>query len=152
MQIENLEHVSPATVCQIGLMCMTKEDVSWKLLINRWISKKQEREAEVLRSLCDRYIGPTLEFLSARTSVPPRPGAAPTNTKYKVLEHIVCTSEINMVETLIALVDVSVQYSFIDHEEIFSYLYFISLFNKSLSVNLNSSCLLHEHYVPNIDI
>ena len=87
---------------------MTKEDVGWQLLINRWISKKQEREAELLRSLCDRYIGPTLDFLSASTSVPPLPGAPPRNTKYKALEHVVFTSELNMVETLIALVEVSV--------------------------------------------
>lgn len=107
IQIENLEHVNPATVCQIGLLCMTKEDVGWQQLINRWISKKQEREAELLRSLCDRYIGPTLEFLSANTSVPPRPGAAPTKTKCKALEYAVFTSEINMIETLIALVEVT---------------------------------------------
>lgn len=86
---------------------MAKEDVGWQLLVNKWISKKQDREAELLRSLCDRYIGPTLEFLSASTSVPPRPGAAPTKTKSKALEHAVFTSEINMIETLIALVEVS---------------------------------------------
>lgn len=107
-QIENLEHVNPATVSQIGLLCMTREDVGWQQLINRWIRNKQEREAELLRSLCDRYIGPTLEFLSANTSVPPRPGAAPTKTKCKALERAVFTSEINMIETLIALVEVNV--------------------------------------------
>ena len=86
---------------------MVKEDIGWQLLVDKWISRKQDREAELLRSLCDRYIGPTLEFLSATTSVPPRPGVAPTKTKSKSLEHAVFTSEINMIETLIALVDVS---------------------------------------------
>ena len=107
-QIENLEHVNPATLCQIGLLCMVKEDVSWQCVIDRWISKKPEREADLLRSLCDRYVGQTLEFLSASTPVPPHPGAPPTKTKYKSVEHAVCTSEINMVQTLIALVDVSI--------------------------------------------
>jgi dynein heavy chain len=101
---------------------MTKEDVGWQLLINRWISKKQEREAELLRSLCDRYIGPTLAFLSASTSVPPRPGAAPTRTKYKALEHAVFTSEINMVETLIALVEVSAGFVKLEHIHLYVFL------------------------------
>lgn len=87
---------------------MTKEDVGWQQLMNRWINKKPEREAELLRTLFDRYVSPTLEFLCASTSVPPRPGAAPTRTKYKALEHVVFTSEINMIETLIALVEVRV--------------------------------------------
>lgn len=107
VQIENLEHVSPATVCQIGLLSMTKKDVGWQLLIDRWISKKQEREADLLRSLCDRYIAPTLEFVRATTSVPPRLGAPPTRAKSKAVQHAVFTSEINMVDTLIALVEVS---------------------------------------------
>lgn len=106
IQMENLKEVSPATISQIGLLCMTRNDVGWRLVVNRWISKKQEREVELLRSLCDRYIGPTLDFLSAKTSVPPQPGAPPTKTRSQELEHAVFASELNMVETLIALVEV----------------------------------------------
>ena len=106
--MENLEHVSSATICQIGLLCMNTNDVGWSLVVDRWISKKAESEAELLRSLCNRYIGPTLDFLSAKSSVPPQPGAPPTKTRSQALEHAVFASELNMVETLIALVEVSI--------------------------------------------
>lgn len=101
-----MQHVSPSTVCQVGLLSMTKEDVTWHMLVKKWINKKPDREAELLDLLCERYIRPTLEFLTASTSVPPKPGAALTRAKYKPLQHVVWTTEITMTETLIALFEV----------------------------------------------
>lgn len=89
---------------------MNTSDVNWPLLVDRWLAKRPEREVDVLRELCDRYIGPTLEYLASKTSVPPVSGAPPTQNKPSQLRHVVPVTEMGMVNTLLTLVEVFLGY------------------------------------------
>ena len=91
---------------------MNSSDVNWPLLVDRWLSKRPEREVEVLRELCDRYIGPTLEYLASKKSVPPISGAPPAQNKPSQLRHVVPVTEMGMVNTVLTLVEVSTVLSF----------------------------------------
>ena len=94
------------------MLCMNSSDVNWPLLVDRWLSKRPEREVEVLRELCDRYIGTTLEYLASKRSVPPISGVPPTQNKPSQLRHVVPVTEMGMVNTLLTLVEVSSVLSF----------------------------------------
>lgn len=89
------------------MLVLNSSDVNWPLLVERWLNKRPEREVEVLRELCDRYIGPSLEYLASRTSVPPEKGAPPGQNKPSQLRHVVTVNEMGMVNTLLTLVEVS---------------------------------------------
>jgi len=97
---------------------MNTSDVNWPLLVDRWLAKRPEREVDVLRELCDRYIGPTLEYLASKASVPPVSGAPPTQNKPSQLRHVVSVTEMGMVNTLLTLVEVSLQvFVFLTHTD-----------------------------------
>ncbi|XP_020627063.1 dynein beta chain, flagellar outer arm-like isoform X2 [Orbicella faveolata] len=104
-ELEILENLSPAVLSSVGMLCMNTSDVNWPLLVDRWLAKRPEREVDVLRELCDRYIGPTLEYLASKTSVPPVSGAPPTQNKPSQLRHVVPVTEMGMVNTLLTLVE-----------------------------------------------
>ena len=106
LKLETLENLSPAVLSSVGMLGMNTSDVNWPLLVDRWLAKRPEREVDVLRELCDRYIGPTLEYLASKTSVPPVSGAPPTQDKPSQLRHVVPVTEMGMVNTLLALVEV----------------------------------------------
>ena len=108
IKLETLENLSPAILSSVGMLCMNTSDVNWPLLVERWLAKRPEREVDVLRELCDRYIGPTLEYLASKTSVPPISGAPPTQNKPSQLRHVVSVTEMGMVNTLLTLVEVGV--------------------------------------------
>ena len=105
-KLETLENLSPAVLSSVGMLCMNTSDVNWPLLVDRWLAKRSEREADQLRNLCDRYIGTTLAYLASKTSVPPISGAPPTQNKPSKLRHVVPVSEMGMVNTLLSLVEV----------------------------------------------
>lgn len=104
-ELETLANLSPAVLSSVGMLCMNTADVNWPLLVDRWLAKRPEREVDVLRELCDRYIGPTLEYLASKTSVPPVSGAPPTQDKPSQLRHVVSVTEMSMVNTLLTLVE-----------------------------------------------
>ena len=104
--MESLENLSPAVLASVGMLSLNTTDVSWPLLVDRWLGKRSEREEEVLRELCARYIGPTLAYLSCKSSVPPASGAPPTQSKPCQLRHVVPVTEMGMVNTLLTLVEV----------------------------------------------
>ncbi|XP_066025345.1 uncharacterized protein [Pocillopora verrucosa] len=104
-ELETLENLSPAVLSSVGMLCMNTSDVNWPLLVDRWLAKRSEREADPLRELCDRYIGPTLAYLASKTSVPPISGVPPTQNKPSKLRHVVPVSEMGMVNTLLTLVE-----------------------------------------------
>lgn len=106
LKLETLENLSPAVLSSVGMLCMNTSDVNWPLLVDRWLAKRSEREADPLRELCDRYIGPTLAYLASKTSVPPISGVPPTQNKPSKLRHVVPVSEMGMVNTLLTLVEV----------------------------------------------
>ena len=56
LKLETLENLSPAVLSSVGMLCMNTSDVNWPLLVDRWLAKRPEREVDVLRELCDRYI------------------------------------------------------------------------------------------------
>lgn len=89
---------------------MNNADVNWPLLVDRWLARRPDREVDVLRELCDRYIGPTLKYLASKSSVPPISGAPPTQDKPSQLRHVVSVSEMSMVNTLLTLVEVGLKY------------------------------------------
>jgi len=111
--LETLDNLSPTVLSSVGMLCMNTSDVNWPLLVDRWLSKRPEREVDVLRELCDRYIGPTLEYLASKTSVPPVSGASPTQNKPSQLRHVVPVTEMGMVNTLLTLVEVFLAYLYV---------------------------------------
>jgi len=88
------------------MICLSPSDVNWPLLVERWLSRRPEREIGVLRDLCNRYIAPTLEYLASHTTVPPKKGAPPGQDKPSQLRHVVSINEMGMVTTLLTLVEV----------------------------------------------
>lgn len=109
LKLETLENLSPSVLSCVGMLSMNTSDVNWPLLVDRWLAKRHEREVDVLRELCDRYIGPTLEYLASKTSVPPISGAPPTQNKPSQLRHVVPVTEMGMVNTLLTLVEVGLE-------------------------------------------
>lgn len=107
--MESLEKVSPHTLSSVGLICLNNTDVTWPLIVERWLAARPEREREVLRMLCERYISPTLEFLACTTTVPPVADVLPTQSKPSALRHVVNITETSMITTLLTLVEVQYQ-------------------------------------------
>ena len=89
------------------MLTLSTADVNWPLLVERWLSRRPEREVSMLRELCNRYIAPTLEYLASTTTVPPEKGAPRAQNKPSQLRHVVATNEMGMVNTLLTLVEVS---------------------------------------------
>ena len=110
VQLEMLANLSPAVLSSVGMLCMNNADVNWPLLVDRWLASRPDREVDVLRELCDRYIGPTLKYLASKSSVPPISGAPLTQDKPSQLRHVVSVTEMSMVNTLLTLVEVGLKY------------------------------------------
>ncbi|XP_015758877.1 PREDICTED: dynein beta chain, ciliary-like [Acropora digitifera] len=104
-ELETLANLSPAVLSSVGMLCMNNADVNWPLLVDRWLASRPDREVDVLRELCDRYIGPTLKYLASKSSVPPISGAPLTQDKPSQLRHVVSVTEMSMVNTLLTLVE-----------------------------------------------
>ncbi|KAK9808985.1 hypothetical protein WJX72_007373 [[Myrmecia] bisecta] len=63
LEINHMNHCSPATVSRGGVVFVNPDDVGWKPAVDSWIEKLEASEYKVLLStLFARYVDPTLEY------------------------------------------------------------------------------------------
>ena len=66
-QTENLSELSPALLSNVGVVCMSRSDVGWRMMLQMWLDKHQEGEQEVIQAFCDQYIEKVIGHLDEYT-------------------------------------------------------------------------------------
>ncbi|MEW5311809.1 MAG: hypothetical protein WDW38_003494 [Sanguina aurantia] len=90
LEINHMNHCSPATVSRGGVIYVNAEDVGWKPAVDSWIDKLEATEYRpLLTTLFARYVDPCLEFCrrNFKNVVPLMPITQAT-TICKILEGI----------------------------------------------------------------
>ena len=67
-QTESLAGLAPSLLANIGVLCMTSEDVGWRMVITMWLERRPETHREILTQLCDKYLPPLMEYLQQLTA------------------------------------------------------------------------------------
>ncbi len=90
LEINHMNHCSPATVSRGGVIYVNAEDVGWKPVVDSWIEKLEATEYRpLLTTLFTRYVDPTLEYCRRNFKyVVPLPAVSQTMTVCKILEGI----------------------------------------------------------------
>ncbi len=90
LEINHMNHCSPATVSRGGVIYVNAEDVGWKPVVDSWIEKLEAVEYKpLLTTLFTRYVDPTLEYCRRNfRTVVPLPAVNQVMTVCKLLEGI----------------------------------------------------------------
>ncbi|KAJ7369248.1 hypothetical protein OS493_040275, partial [Desmophyllum pertusum] len=72
----NIDNASPATVSRNGMVYMSSSGLDWRPLLQAWLNKRPEPEAEVLKGLFDKSYDEILRFVQENCV-----------TKMDILEH-----------------------------------------------------------------
>lgn len=93
LEINHMNHCSPATVSRGGVIYVNAEDVGWKPVVDSWIEKLEAAEYRpLLTTLFTRYVDPTLEHCRRNFKhVVPLPPVNQVMTVCKILEGILPT-------------------------------------------------------------
>jgi dynein heavy chain len=88
LEINHMNHCSPATVSRGGVIFVNAEDVGWKPIVDSWIERLECAEYRpLLTTLFSRYVDPTLEHCRRNfKSVVPLPAVSQVMTVCKILE------------------------------------------------------------------
>ena len=106
--MESVASLSPSVLSRVGLLSLDKNDVNWRIVLARWLNSRPESEQDILQSLTDKYVGPTLEYLDQCT----RPAVMVGSDRISKprMKRMIDVSEINMVSTFCHLLEVSDQF------------------------------------------
>ncbi|KAK9866454.1 hypothetical protein WJX84_011662 [Apatococcus fuscideae] len=90
LEINHMNHCSPATVSRGGVIFVNAEDVGWKPVVDSWIDKLEATEFKpLLTALFAKYVDPTLEHCRRNFKyVTPMPGVSQVMNVCKILEGI----------------------------------------------------------------
>lgn len=88
LEINHMNHCSPATVSRGGVIFVNADDVGWKPVVDSWIERLECAEYRpLLTTLFSRYVDPTLEYCRRNfKSVVPLPAVNQVMTVCKILE------------------------------------------------------------------
>ncbi len=95
--------MSPSLLANVGVLCMTGEDVGWKMMVATWIERQTEMDNEILRSMCNQYLEVVITYLEDSTR-PPLLGIPKSGTRFR---HVIWQSQEAMISTFMTLFDVS---------------------------------------------
>ncbi|KAI8473051.1 MAG: flagellar outer dynein arm heavy chain beta [Monoraphidium minutum] len=90
LEINHMNHCSPATVSRGGVIFVNADDVGWKPVVDSWIEKLEASEYRpLLTTLFSRYVDPCLEYCRRNfKTVVPLPAVNQVMTICKILEGI----------------------------------------------------------------
>ncbi|DBB00312.1 TPA: Dynein beta chain, flagellar outer arm [Trebouxia sp. C0004] len=90
LEINHMNHCSPATVSRGGVIYVNADDVGWKPAVDSWIEKLDVADLRpLLSALFSRYVDPTLEYCRRNFKyVVPIPAISQVMSICKVLESI----------------------------------------------------------------
>ncbi|KAL6747291.1 flagellar outer dynein arm heavy chain beta [Haematococcus lacustris] len=90
LEINHMNHCSPATVSRGGVIYVNAEDVGWKPVVDSWIERLEAVEYRpLLTTLFTRYVDPSLEYCRRNFKyVVPLPAVNQVMTICKILEGI----------------------------------------------------------------
>lgn len=88
LEINHMNHCSPATVSRGGVIFVNADDVGWKPVVDSWIERLECAEYRpLLTTLFSRYVDPTLEYCRRNFKyVVPLPAVNQVMTVCKILE------------------------------------------------------------------
>ncbi|KFU84710.1 Dynein heavy chain 8, axonemal, partial [Chaetura pelagica] len=89
-EVHNIENASPATVSRMGMVYISSSALSWRPILQAWLTKRAAQEAEVLQSLYDRIFEPAYVYMKLNL-----------NPKMELLECNYIMQSINLLEGLI---------------------------------------------------
>ncbi|KAA6419077.1 MAG: flagellar outer dynein arm heavy chain beta [Trebouxia sp. A1-2] len=90
LEINHMNHCSPATVSRGGVIYVNADDVGWKPAVDSWIEKLDVADLRpLLSALFSRYVDPTLEYCRRNFKyVVPIPAISQVMSICKILESI----------------------------------------------------------------
>ena len=102
--MESVANLSPSVLSRVGVISLDKNDVNWRIILARWLDGLAESQQEIFRTLTDKYVAPTLEYLDACT----RPALMIGSDRVSKprMKRMIDVSEINMVTTFCHLLEV----------------------------------------------
>ena len=95
LEVSHMRNASPATASRGGVLFLNETDVGWRPLLAAWIDKKgkergkdADQVSNVLTTLCDTYVAPTLSFVrkSKLATITPIMDMAMVETMTKLLD------------------------------------------------------------------
>ncbi|XP_023931015.1 dynein beta chain, ciliary-like [Lingula anatina] len=98
-EVDSLHNVSPSILATVGILCMTNQDVGWKLILAQWLEHRPETDRDLIKNFCDNYIPKILEYLGQCTSAPME-GKNETGMHYT---RMIRQTDDNMITTLTGL-------------------------------------------------
>ncbi|GBF97683.1 flagellar outer dynein arm heavy chain beta [Raphidocelis subcapitata] len=90
LEINHMNHCSPATVSRGGVIFVNVDDVGWKPVVDSWIERLEAAEYRpLLTTLFSRYVDPCLEYCRRNfKTVVPLPAVNQVMTVCRILEGI----------------------------------------------------------------
>lgn len=100
-----MHNISPSLLASVGVLCMSQDDVGWRLMLAGWVEQRQSPDKTLLRTLCEIYVEEIVQYLKDLTKLPTQ--AKPNETGPFYSRVVPYQSEENMIHTLIALLEVN---------------------------------------------
>lgn len=91
LEINHMNHATPATVSRGGVIYVNEEDIGWRPLVSSWIAARSQPEVRAaLPGLFDRYFEPASAFVQQNcATVVPQAAVNRADTVCKLLEGLV---------------------------------------------------------------
>ena len=103
LQTVSLSDLSPSLLANVGVLCMSRDDVGWRLILAQWVEHRPETDRDLVRDLCDRYMETAMSFMHDCTT--PKLTGKP-NISGHHFKRMVPQNEENIISTFCALFEV----------------------------------------------
>ena len=97
--------MSPSLLANVGVLCMSGDDVGWAMMVATWVERHGEGDRDLLRTLCDQYMQKVTSYVDDSTRPPVLPPGGTTKTRHR---RVIWQSQEAMINTFMNLFDVSI--------------------------------------------
>lgn len=104
-QLPNLSTLTPSSAAKIASLCLSPDTITWRDVVQRWLTNQNQAFVDSVQSLFDKYIPKCFDFLSpllARESHSDNVVSSvslPSLAQKGLLPQEMCPSEINLIST-----------------------------------------------------